>query len=147
MKPDYKTWTCGQCKRTVLVPSEGSDGHLDTLQRIGEHRLGHMVDTLMHGSDEDLWGLAGDDVAADGGASSCQVFGEGAEGATINFDPLSSAMEKVRGFNPAPPDPVDSDDLAPVLAGIEGLLRDDLPRARRLWYPINPDGSFNREEN
>lgn len=131
MRPDYKTWTCGQCKRTVLVPSEGSDGHLDTLQRIGEHRLGHMVDTLMHGSDEDLWGLAGEDATVEpvleGMTPSCWGGKMGTDVTRATATP-----------------PVDSDDLAPVLAGIEGLLAEDLPRARRIWYPIREDGGFNR---
>lgn len=43
-----------------------------------------------------------------------------------------------------PVGPVGSDDVTPVLEGITELLRDDLPRARRLWYPINEDGGFNR---
>ena len=28
--------------------------------------------------------------------------------------------------------------------GIETLLRDDRARAQKLWYPVNPDGTFNR---
>ncbi len=128
MPPDLKTWTCGQCQRTVLVPPEGEDGYLDTILRIREHRFGHSVDTLMHGSDEDLWGLSGEDAPMDQSADAC----------------LSSLANL---GNCAPGPPVDSDDVAPVLEGIEALLRDDLPRARRLWYPINPDGSFNREED
>ena len=120
MRPDLKAWTCAQCERTVLVPPEGDDGHLDTILRIREHWLGHMVDTLMHCSDEDLWGLSGDESKPE--------WYEDEQG-------VSRPCDK----------PVDSDDLAPVLAGIEELLRDDLPRAKRVWYPINPNGSFNRE--
>jgi len=31
-----------------------------------------------------------------------------------------------------------------VFEGIETLLRDDRARAQKLWYPVNPDGTFNR---
>jgi len=31
-----------------------------------------------------------------------------------------------------------------VFEGIETLLRDDRARAQMLWYPVNPDGTFNR---
>ncbi len=127
MRPDLKTWICGQCERTILVPPADDPGYADTLRRIGEHRLGHMVDALMHGSDEDLWGLCGDDVEAEALCWADEM------GTTSQSAPAAAV--------------VDSDDLLPVLAGIEGLLRDDLPRARRVWYPIRDDGSFNREED
>ncbi len=132
MPPDLKTWTCVQCQRTILVPWEDIDARRDAYARIREHRLGHTAETLMQASDGDLWGMCGDEP---GGA------------ATASLENISAAMQMVRDPGSAPPDPVDSDDLAPVLAGIEGLLRDDLPRARRLWYPIRDDGSFNREED
>jgi len=31
-----------------------------------------------------------------------------------------------------------------VFEGIETLLRDDRARAQQMWYPIKPDGTFNR---
>ncbi len=130
MRPDLKAWTCGQCQRTILVPPADDPGYSDTILRVREHRFGHLTETLMHGSDDDLWSLCADDDPT---------------GRTIvSLGNINAAMEHLQDVDPTPPDPVDSDDLAPVLSGIEGLLRDDLPRARRLWYPINEDGGFNR---
>ena len=43
-----------------------------------------------------------------------------------------------------PTGPILPEDKALIMVGIEGLLRDDLPRAKRVWYSINEDGSFNR---
>jgi len=31
-----------------------------------------------------------------------------------------------------------------VFEGIETLLRDDRARAQKMWYPVNPDRTFNR---
>ncbi len=118
---DLRTWTCGHCKRTILVPPMGEVGYPDALARIREHRFGHLTDALMHGSDEDLWGLSGDEPGD-------------YESPETGFEHPMSEIQV----------PVDADDLAPVLEGIEGLLRDDLPRALKFWYPINEDGSFNR---
>ncbi len=126
MRPDLRTWTCGHCERTILVPPMGEDGYTDGLARIREHRFGHLTDALMHGSDEDLWGLSGD-VAEPAGQSA---------------DACLSQLGNLASCAPGPP--VDSDDVAPVLVGIAQLLRDDLPRARGVWYPINEDGGFNR---
>ena len=41
-------------------------------------------------------------------------------------------------------DPVQTEDVGPVLAGVTELLKDDLPRARRVWYDTKEDGTFNR---
>lgn len=122
MLPDLKTWTCGHCQRTILVPPMGSGGYFDALYRIREHRFGHLVEALNHGSDEDLWGLSGDEPAD-----------------------ATAEVDRTLQWSLAPDTPpVDSDDVAPVLAGITELLRADLPRARKMWYPINEDGGFNR---
>ncbi len=126
MRPDLRTWTCGQCQRTILVPPIGDDDYAATIQRIREHRFSHLTDALMHGSDEDLWGLSRNN----------------AEPTDESADACLSRLGNLASCTSGPP--VDSDDLAPVLAGIEGLLRDDLPRAQKFWYPINEDGGFNR---
>ena len=36
------------------------------------------------------------------------------------------------------------EDAGYILAGVKELLRDDLPRAQRVWYDTNEDGTFNR---
>lgn len=124
MPPDLRTWTCGKCKRTILVPPEGDDGRPGALARIADHRLAHFADTLMRGSDEDLLGMC-EDEPVDQSADAC----------LSRLGNLASCGSAT---------PVDSDDVAPALESIAILLRDDLPRARRLWYPINEDGGFNR---
>ncbi|MDP2674983.1 MAG: hypothetical protein Q8Q00_08775 [Dehalococcoidia bacterium] len=37
--------------------------------------------------------------------------------------------------------PYDSDET--IEEGIARVLGEDLPRAKALWYPVNPDGTFN----
>ena len=108
---DLKTWRCGHCPYTIVLPTEhdASKLYIDVLIRIREHRFGHLVSALESESDDDILRLCGD-------------------------EPVSSD----------PTGPILPEDKALIMAGIEGLLRDDLPRAKRVWYSINEDGSFNR---
>lgn len=141
MRPEMKAWTCGQCQRTILVPlAHGDDwlGHLDALARIREHRFGHLTEALMRGSDEDLWALCEDEPAAATSFSPEFDFGPTDQSADACLSRLGNLA------NCAPPELVDSDDVTPMLEGISELLRADLPWARRVWYPINEDGGFNR---
>ncbi len=142
MRPNLKTWTCGRCERTILVPPMGEDGYTDTIMRIREHRFGHLTDALMHGSDEDLWGLAGEDSKPEWYEDDQGVSRPRNEPAGQSADACLSQLGNLASCALGPP--VDSDDVAPVLVGIAQLLRDDLPRARKFQYPINEDGGFNR---
>ena len=66
------------------------------------------------------------------------------------FAHLVSALEKasdeelmgMSGDEPEPTDPVQTEDVGPVLAGVTELLKADLPRAQRVWYDTNEDGTF-----
>jgi len=149
--PEIRDWKCGHCGLVIDLPDHDTERDLfvDAMNRIREHRLAHLVAALESGSDRELTGLC-EDEPAEPLIPSCWVdeFDEAVARATeseagpITLDNISSAMERLwhSGHGPR----VDSDDVAPVLAGITELLRDDLPRARKLWYPINEDGGFNR---
>ena len=120
--PELKVWTCNHCGIEVVLPSDETeyDAFLDTIMRIREHRFAHLVEALMAESDEEMLGLCEDEPA-----------GESYSGQSGPYYTATVA-------------PVGQEDVAPILAGIEELLRADLPRARQLWYPINEDGGFNR---
>ncbi len=126
--PDLTTWTCQQCKRTILMPTEPTkhDAYLEAIMRIREHRLGHLIVNLDGASDADLLAMCKD------------------EPVTLPVSPVPVGGIMDYPMQEVGADPVDADDLAPVLAGITTLLEADLPRARRVWYPIREDGGFNR---
>ncbi|KKK70017.1 hypothetical protein LCGC14_2928240 [marine sediment metagenome] len=120
MSQDIKVWTCTACQLTVDIPPEYPIApYTDALMWIREHRFAHLVSALEKASDEELMGMSGDQ-------DSTNPWGSG----DANAIPVTP--------------PVESEDLGPVLAGITELLKVDLPRAQRVWYDTNEDGTFNR---
>ena len=133
MSPELKRWQCGRCGLAVDLPDHETeyDQFIDVMNRIREHRWAHLVTALESESNEEFLGVCEDKPA----------------------DPLQSAYARMSRLNTSPTDtvssstePVSQEDVDSCIEDVMELLQDDLPRAKRLWYPINPDGSFNREE-
>ena len=105
MSTDIRTWRCGKCPYTVDIPQEDTYTlFIDTLMRIREHRFAHLVSALEKASDEELMGMSED-----------------------------GWMEQEDTFGGLPnTEPVQYEDVEPVLAGVTELLKADLPRARRI---------------
>jgi len=113
MSQDIKVWTCTACQLTVDIPPEYPiTPYTDALMWIREHRFAHLVSALEKASDEELMGMSGDQDRTN-------PWAQGDLRAFPSFTPPSS------------PDPVQTEDVEPVLAGITELLKADLPRARR----------------
>ena len=130
-----ESWKCLRCGWAIDLPCEEEDPDLyhELIGCIRSHRLGHISE---EGTARKLEGLLS--------ASAEEVWREcGNEGTPLNFDHLADALSHVKQDTTwdstiqraehmgAQREPVWEADVAPVLAGVEKLLRDDLPAAKR----------------
>ena len=99
---DPNTWKCGHCSFNIPLPPPEAYLYDIALEYIRNHRLEHLIVALEGATDEDLIGLCGDEPGWD-----------------------------EQGVSRQRSDPVRGEDVAYVLAGIERLLKADLPRARK----------------
>ena len=113
MMDDIKTWKCGHCPFTLPLPSPSAYLYDIAIMYIKNHRLEHLIVMLDGATDDDLIEMCKDGPM------------------TLAREIVDKAMT-LRPFDkPAPTDPVRGDDVKPVLAGVEALLKADLPRARK----------------
>ena len=98
---DPNTWKCGHCTFNIPLPPPEAYLYDIALEYIRNHRLEHLIVAIEDATDDDLIEMCGDEPHANP-----QVY-----------EPRT--------------DPVRGSDAKPVLAGIERLLKADLPRARK----------------
>ena len=101
---DPNTWKCGHCAFNIPLPPPGAYLYDIALEYIRNHRLEHLIVMLDGATDDDLMEMCED-------------------GSTQDLPSTRYAAQAG--------DPVRGDDAKPVLAGIERLLKADLPRARK----------------
>ena len=59
---DLKVWSCGHCSYTLDLPPEDNYAqYIDALERVREHRFGHLADAMMSATDEELHRLCEDE--------------------------------------------------------------------------------------
>ncbi len=95
MSTDLETWACNKCPYKVLIPWEelSPRDYANVLMGIREHRFAHLVSALETANDEELMRMSGDEDADEEAPSRVDTS------------------------------PVRADDAAPIIKGIEQMLR------------------------